>query len=274
MLTSSPKASCKRSTEILFWTAIFGRRADARPCLVPCSSHILPMKNNPKLKILILAMLTWSSFHSNAAETGTPAPQTASTPRPAQLLPPYPGCVQIFDGKTWDGWEADPSTWSIADDAMRGVGGTSRLAYTKADYGSFRLIFTARMNPVNGDHLGVLFWGDHPTNSAKPMIDGAGWLQFMPPFGGMWDYHPPKHHNLPHETLAPGSKDSTQWCTTEILCNLEKGTVRAAVDGVEISRYTYPFPTERTDHENGGASEYKDIYLEKDPKQDRLITVK
>jgi hypothetical protein len=87
------------------------------------------------------------------------------------------------------------------------------------------------MNPVNGDHLGALFWGDRPQDPSKPKIDNAGWIQFMAPFGGMWDYHPPKHHNLPHETLAKSSQDSTHWCTTEILCNLEKGTVRAAVDG-------------------------------------------
>jgi len=170
---------------------------------------------------------------------------------------------------------------------MHGVGGTSRLAYTKADYGSFRLIFTARMNPVNGDHLGALFWGDRPADPAKPKIDNAGWLQFMPPFGGMWDYHPPQHHNLPHATLAPGAKDSTKWTTTEILCNLENGTLRAAVDGVEIVRYTHPTPAERTDREKriipgpigmfrhgGGASEYKDIYVEANPREDKLITVK
>ena len=74
----------------------------------------------------------------------------------------YPGCEKIFNGENFDGWEADPSTWSVVERAMRGVGGTSRLAYTKADYGSFRLIFTARMDPVNRDHLGVLFWGDSP----------------------------------------------------------------------------------------------------------------
>src|SRR5581483_11449879 len=86
---------------------------------------------------------------------------------------PCPGCVRIFDGRSFDGWEADPSTWSIVDGAMRGVGGSSRLAYTKADYGSFRLIFTARMNPVNGDHLGVLFWGDRPQDPSRPKIDNA-----------------------------------------------------------------------------------------------------
>ena len=204
-----------------------------------------------------------------------------------QQAGPYKGRLKIFDGKTFEGWEADPSTWSIMDGAMRGVGGTSRLAYTKSDYGSFRLIFTARMNPVNGDHLGVLFWGDRPKDSSKPEIDNAGWIQFMPPFGGMWSYQPPQHHNLPHETLAPGSRDSDKWTTTEILCNLEKGTMRAAVDGVEIARYTHPDPAERTDPQKrivagpigmfrhgGGASEYKDIYVEANPREDKLITVK
>ena len=106
------------------------------------------------------------------------------------------------------------------------------------------------MAPVNGDHLGVLFWGDRPKDAARPKIDNAGWIQFMPPHGAMWDYHPPKHHNLPHETLAKGSRDFTRWCTTELLCNLEKGTIRAAVDGVEIAQYTHSHPGERHDPEN------------------------
>ncbi len=206
-------------------------------------------------------------------------------PVPANASP-YPNCVKIFNGVNFDGWQADPSTWRIVEGAMRGVGGTSRLAYTKTDYGSFRLIFTARMNPVNNDHLGVLFWGDRSADPAKPKIDNAGWIQFMPPFAGMWDYHPPQHHNLPFQRIAPSSRDSTKWCTTEILCNLEKGTMRAAVDGVEVARYTHAFPKERKDPEKriipgpiglfrhgAGASEYKDVYVEADPKEDVLITV-
>ena len=70
-------------------------------------------------------------------------------------------------------------------------------------------------------------------------------------------------------------------------CNLEKGTMRAAVDGVEIARYTHPHPGERHDPETriipgpiglfrhgAGASEYKDIYVEVNPKSDRLLTVR
>jgi hypothetical protein len=63
--------------------------------------------------------------------------------------------------------------------------------------------------------------------------------------------------------------------------------MRAAVDGVEIARYTHPDASERKDPEKriiagpigmfrhgGGTSEYKDIYLEADPKGDKLITVR
>jgi hypothetical protein len=237
------------------------------------------MKNRTATTLLIAAL-----FACGPILQGHPGDKKG----PAQRDPgPYPGCVKNFDGKTFTGWEADPSTWSIVDGAMRGFKGTSRLAYTKADYGSFRLIFTARMNPVNRDHLGVLFWGDRPKDPAKPKIDNAGWIQFMPPHGAMWDYHPPKHHNLPHEILAKGSRDFTRWCTTELLCNLEKGTVRAAVDGVEIVRYRHSFPGERKDPEKrilagpigmfrhgAGASEYKDIYVEANPRDDTLRTVR
>src|SRR5204863_8506594 len=86
---------------------------------------------------------------------------------------------------------------------------------------------------------------------------------------------------------AKGSRDFTRWCTTELLCNLEKGTMRAAVDGVEIARYKHAYPGERKDPEKrivagpigmfrhgAGASEYKDIYVDANPRDDRLLTVK
>lgn len=64
----------------------------------------------------------------------------------------------------------------------------------------------------------------------------------LPPIGWMWDYHPPKGRTPDFERIAEGSKDFTQWSTTEVLCNLEKGTMRAAVNGVELLRYVHPFP--------------------------------
>ena len=88
-------------------------------------------------------------------------------------------------------------------------------------------------------------------------------------------------------TIAKGTRDSDRWHTTELLCDLDKGTVRAAVDGVEIVRYRHKDARERVDPEKrivagpigmfrhgAGASEYKEIYLEADPREDRLITVR
>ncbi len=199
---------------------------------------------------------------------------------------PYPNCVKIFNGSDFEGWQADSSTWSIVDGAMRGAGGSSRLTYTNKDYGNFRLIFKSRMDEVNGDHLGLMFWGDRPADPAKPKTDSAGWLQFAPPIGWMWDYHPPKGHTPKFERLAEGSMDFTNWTTTEMLCNLDQGTMRAAVDGVELARYVHFYPEERTDPERrivpgpiammrhgGGTSLYKDIYVEENPVEDKLLTV-
>jgi hypothetical protein len=89
--------------------------------------------------------------------------------------PAYPNCTRIFNGVNFEGWEADPSTWSIP---------------------------------------------------------------FMPPFAGMWDYHLPKPHNLTHP---------------------EQGII--------------PGPIGRFRH-GGGASEYKYVYVESNPKENVLITVK
>ena len=123
-----------------------------------------------KISWAALILLGWSAMPSGRAADG--ATNVAVVPK--SLPPPYAGCAKIFNGRDFDGWVADASTWSLTNGAMRGVAGTSRLAYTKKDYGSFRLIFTARMNPVNRDHLGVLFWGDRPKDPAKPKIDEAG----------------------------------------------------------------------------------------------------
>ena len=66
------------------------------------------------------------------AAVRSPAPQDNRQPKPAAAgqSPDYPGRVAIFNGKNFDGWEADPSTWKVVDGAMRGEGGTSRLAFT------------------------------------------------------------------------------------------------------------------------------------------------
>jgi hypothetical protein len=160
-----------------------------------------------------------------AAPGTTPAAQTGDRP--------CPKCQRIFDGRTWEGWEHDPQNWTIVDGAMRGFGSGARAAFTKADYGSFRLVVTSRMAPVNKDHLGILFWGPRPAEGSLAYSKN---LQVQPPHGAMWDYF--ENKALEREVVTPGSRDFESWNVTEILANLKTGSVRVAVDGKEIVRYT------------------------------------
>ena len=56
-----------------------------------------------------------------AAGTGT---RVASGTEPAQEVEPagtrYSGSVSLFDGKTLDGWQGDPSIWSVRDGTITG----------------------------------------------------------------------------------------------------------------------------------------------------------
>ena len=188
---------------------------------------------------------------------------------------PCPKCQRIFDGRTWDGWEHDPRNWSILDGAMRAFGPGTRAAFTVADYGSFRLVVTSRMSPVNNDHLGVLFWGPRPPAGS---LEYTRNLQVQPPHGAMWDYF--ENVNLPRQQLAPGTRDFEGWHVMELLADFASGSIRVAVDGTEIVRYT---DKDRTRLSRGpigmqkhgrGGSEYRDIFIEADPTEDRLYTVK
>jgi hypothetical protein len=68
------------------------------------------------------------------------------------------------------------------------------LANHHDNFDSFHLIFTSRVNPVNNDHLGMLFRGDRPTDPVQPKTDNTGWIQFMPLFAEMSDHQPSQHH--------------------------------------------------------------------------------
>lgn len=71
------------------------------------------------------------------------------------------------------------------------------------------------------------------------------------------------------------------WHETEILAHLNTGTVRMAVNGVEVTRYTdedaarlRKGPIGLQIHVGTSEVEYKDLVVEVDPKEDRLMTLK
>lgn len=236
---------------------------------------MFPRKMSPMhIRLLAIVIAVWSSVLSghDTDQSGS-ASQTARAS--ASAAAPCPKCVRIFDGTSWEGWEHDPQNWSIVDGAMRGFGSGARSAFTKQDYGSFRLFVTSRMAPVNKDHLGILFWGPRPPAGSLAYSKN---LQVQPPHGAMWDYF--ENKNLPRDQLLPGSRDFESWNVTEILANFDAGTLRIAVDGREIARYT---ETDRSRLSKGpigmqkhgtGGSEYRDIFVETNPTEDKLYSVR
>jgi len=189
----------------------------------------------------------------------------------------YKGVVlrQLFDGKTLNGWSGDPAIWSVKDEAIHGIaeqGG--QLILTDGDYSDFRLILKSRL-VSDKNHLGVCFWGER-----KPDWGYGECILVIPPTGGMWDYHPGKK-GPPREKLPHPDFDPHVWHESEILAHLKTGTIRMAVNGVEVTRYTDEDASRLREgpiglqiHAGASEVEYKDIEIEVQPKEDRLITLK
>lgn len=226
----------------------------------------------------------------HAADTPLPSSseKPLAPPGPSAPPPALPGLDSkklrpLFDGRTLAGWNGDPSVWTIVDGALHGIGKSGQI-FSNGDYGDFRLIVTSRVvtpdgNP-NANHLGIVFWGDRP-ESGKWNLAGA--LQVQPPHGSMWDYRTNKN-------VAPGTLTRVvpkpahsyhDWHVCEILAHLATGELRVAVDGVEITHYKHGDPSMLKRgpiglqlHAAKAEMEYKDIKIETDPPEDRLITVK
>jgi hypothetical protein len=219
------------------------------------------------------------------AASGSAASDTGNIDSKPALITVSPEVLKkmkaLFDGKSLDGWEYDPMAWSVVVGAMRGTGKGGNI-WTKSDYGSFRLIVTSRVASPPGDdgqnHLGVLFWGDRPT-AGRFGTNNA--IQVQPPHGAMWDYHKGKG-NIKVQLDATFKKPRYQdWHVGEILANLETGEVHFANDGVEVMHYKYPDvmalkrgPIGMQIHAASGVFDYKDIYVEAEPKENRLLTIK
>jgi hypothetical protein len=208
------------------------------------------------------------------------APDTNVVSAPAPAVRPSPELARmkvLFDGGSLKGWEYNSNTWTLVDGAMRGTGKGGNML-TKDDYGNFRLIVTSRVASPEGnpgrDHLGILFWGERSTNFGT-----AKALQVQPPHGAMWDYRTNKGLQPWHPTPRPRPRYQ-DWHVCEILARIDSGEVRAAVDGIEVTRYKHPDPAilkagpiGMQIHGSIGIFEYKDIKVEPNPPADRLITL-
>jgi hypothetical protein len=200
---------------------------------------------------------------AGAAEAGAPAPI-------ADLLP---GSTPIFDGKTLDGWVGKPGVWSVMDSAIVGKAqnGGSLLATTKT-YSSFRI--SGKANVLESEnHLGICFWG------AKTGTGYGGCIVFVPPSGSIWDYGGGGGiRTLPYTWM--GMKvDKHAWNQFEILADAPTGTVRMGVNGHEFPIYKKAGRGKEAViglqiHAGFSVVGYKDLAIEVDPKEKRLLSVK
>jgi hypothetical protein len=178
-----------------------------------------------------------------------------------------PGSHLIFDGKTMTGWMCDAGRWTVKDGAINAKGMGNNFCLTEGDYDTFRLTGKSRMvqNPQN--HAGICWWGGRSQG-------GGGCLQMTPASGSLWDYSGGEVRTNPRVF------DYTKWNFFELVVNLKTGTVMIAVNGHGYPTYTdkklgsrKKGPIALQLHAGFSELEYKDLSVEENPKEDKLLTV-
>jgi hypothetical protein len=223
-------------------------------------------------------------------DAGTPPGPDGGTVEetPPGQFPGCPRCKAIFDGKTMDGWMQSPAGSFVVKDGVIASTGKGAHAWTKEDYGDFRIFLSVRQ--ISGDHKPcTTLFCTRPTGAPARGLSG---IQFQPPMGGSWDYRPGKNSG-PDAThwMYPNPRpqfDVKKWNRCEILARASTGEFRGAcceIEGkatckaVEVLHYKDATagkkgPFALMMHNGGLFDEYKDLWVETDPVGDELISTK
>lgn len=176
------------------------------------------------------------------------------------------------------------TAWVVKDDAMASTGAGRGVIYTKDDYNNYRIVFEMRQTSGNPGHQPcVLMFCTRPAEGEKG-LDALGGIQFQVPNGGHWDYRPGFNKGGEGFTNPTKTKfNNHEWSQVEILVNAKNGTARMAVAqpvgtrGIVNLVYTNaeagktgPFALQM--HNGGLFDEYRNVRIETDPKDNKLIT--
>jgi len=209
-----------------------------------------------------------------------------------EVVPPREGDtknVDLFDGKTLEGWQGYKDLWSVKDGEIVGRNEKpltfSTYLHTNDKYSDFRLTFSAKL--VESEmHSGIAFWGEvKPDVSKQPKKDRsehtyAGHLVMFPSGYGLYDLF--GRNGLPVNG-KPAQKVGKQhdWNDIEILA--QGNRIRVAINGVQVVDWRDPEPNRIKEgpiglqlHSNKVAQEvrFKGLKLETFPKENKLLTVK
>ncbi len=178
--------------------------------------------------------------------------------------------------------KSQKTSWIVKEGALASTGAGRGVIYTKNDYTNYRIIFNLR--EISGNHQPcVLLYCTRPAPGEKG-LDALGGIQFQVPNGGHWDYRPGFNKGGDGFKNPIKTKyNNHEWSQVEILVDAKNGAARMAVaqpvgtKGIENLDYnnpeagkTGPFALQM--HNGGLFDEYKDIRVELDPKEDKLIT--
>lgn len=181
------------------------------------------------------------------------------------------------------------SAWIVKDGAMASTGAGRGSIYTAADYTHYRLVFQVRQ--IKGNHVpGILVFCTRPATrgdlaEAQAGIDALGAIQLQVPNGGHWDYRPGKNKAGDSFTRPARIRyNMAEWAQVEVLVNAATGTARMAVAqpvgtrGIENLVFNEAGagkagPIALQMHNAGLFDEFRDLRIEIDPKEDRLLTV-
>jgi len=175
--------------------------------------------------------------------------------------------------------------WVVKDGVIASKGVGRGVMYTANDYGRYRLMLTMRHVSGKPDHPAcVLVFCTRPQPGEMP-LDALGGIQFDVPSGGHWDYRPGMNRDggLEYTTIEKRSFNVSAWSQIELLVDATKGTARMAVAQPPGSKAVETLDFKETTagkvgpialqmHNAGLFDEYRDISIEVDPKEDRLIT--
>jgi hypothetical protein len=175
--------------------------------------------------------------------------------------------------------------WEVKDGVIASKGVGRGVMYTANDYGRYRLMLTMRHVSGRPDHPAcVLIFCTRPQPGEMP-LDALGGIQFDVPSGGHWDYRPGMNRDGGSEytTIEKRSFDVSAWSQIELVVDATKGTARMAVaqppgsQAVEVLDFKETSagkvgPIALQMHNAGLFDEYKEISIEVDPKEDRLVT--
>jgi hypothetical protein len=176
------------------------------------------------------------------------------------------------------------AAWVVKEGAMASTGAGRGVIFTQEDYGHYRLIFQVRQNPAStGNHVpGILVFCQRPPAGEKG-LDALGAVQFQVPNGGHWDYRPGINKAGAHFTRPIRIRfNMNEWAQVELLVNAKTGKARMAVAQPVGARGTVNLlfddpaaarvgPIAWQMHNANLLDEFKDVRIEIDPKEDRLL---